>query len=138
MRRWEYARANNILTKEEKEMLKVPGNEHTLFINEEGNYELIPYFQQKEVCGGNTDVFAFTLERENRSYALIWHNTGSAKVSIPIANCDAKYVSDLTREALPIEEKDGKITINVCESAYLSTNLSVEELREALKKATIV
>ena len=40
MRRWEYARQNDILTDEQKEAIKDPNREFTLIINENGEYEL--------------------------------------------------------------------------------------------------
>ena len=136
MRRWEYARVNNILSDKEKDMLKAGGQEHTLLINEEGKYELVPYFEVKNFCGEGSDAWAFVFERCGKSYALLWHNTGTAKVTIPIA--DAKYERDLGKEVLPVEKADGNITVEISDSAYLSTNLSLEELKEKLAVAKIV
>ena len=131
LRRWEYARANNVLSDEEKEMLKIPGNEHTLLINEEGKYELVPYCQVKDVCESDSQIYAFVFERLGKSYALLWHNTGSARVQIPLS--DAKYERELGKEILPVEKTDGAITVEISDSAYLSANISLDELKEKLK-----
>ena len=136
MRRWEYARINNILTKEEKDMLKVPGKEHTLLINEEGGYELVPYFAVEGAFSGAPDMWAYVFERAGKSCALIWHNTGSAKVKIELS--DAKYESDLGKELLPIEKDGDSIAIDVEASAYLSTDLSIDELKEKIIAAKLV
>ena len=136
MRRWEYARKHNILTKEEKDMLKVGGQEHTLLINEEGNYELVPYYQVKDVLGEGSGVYAFVFERLGKAYALIWHNTASCKVKINLP--DAKYERDLGKELLPIEKVEDGIVIDVEASAYLSANISLEEMTEAIKNASLV
>ncbi len=135
IRRWEYARENKLLTKEEKDMLKVPGREHTLLINEEGKYELVPYFEVKGAFSGASDMWAFVFERRGKSYALVWHNTGAAKVKIALS--DAKYECELGKELLPIEKNNDSVIINVEASAYLSTELSLDELREAIKSATV-
>ncbi len=138
MRRWEDVRKNNLLTPEQQELIKVPGKEYTLFVDEKGNYELNEYFELTNFCSDSQELYAFTLERNGKSYALIWHNTGSAKISIPISKDNTEYFSDLTREQLPLEEKDGNIILDVSSSAYLATSLSHDELREALSQAKVI
>jgi len=136
MRRWEYARVNNLITEKEKENLKTSGQEHTLLINEEGGYELVPYFEVKGVGGEDANISAFVFERLGKAYAVIWHRTGEAKISIPLS--DAKYERDLGKELLPIENKDGNITVKIDDAAYLSSDISVEELKDKLLKSTLV
>ena len=136
LRRWEYARKNNILSKEEKEMLKTCGQEHTLLINEDGGYELVPYYEVKGVGGENSGISAFVFERLGKAYAVMWHRTGEAKITIPIS--DAKYERDLGKELLPIENKDGNITVKIDDAAYISSDISMEDLREKLLKASII
>ena len=136
MRRWEYARKNNIISDEQKEMLKIPGSEHTLLINEEGDYELVPYYPAVGTEGENPVWTAFVFERRGRSYALIWHNTGSARLTISLE--DAKYERELGGEELPIEIGDGSITIKISDSAYLYADISLQELKKKLASAKIV
>ena len=136
LRRWEYARKNNVLSESQKEMLKEPGKEHTLLMNENGDYELIPYFEVKGVGGDDAEISAFVFERLGKAYAVIWHKSGEAKLSIPISN--VKYERDIGKETLPIEEKDEQTTIKVDNSAYLSADVSVEELKEKLLSSTII
>ena len=136
MRRWEYARKNNILTKEEKDMLKIGGTEHTLLINEEGEYELVPYFEVKGAFSGAENLWAFVFERRGKSYALVWHNTGSAKVKIDLA--DAKYERDLGKELLTVEKSGDSIVIELSDSAYLSADISLEEMKNKIAEATLI
>ncbi len=138
MRRWEDVRKNNLLTPEQQELIKMPEKEYTLFVDEKGNYELNEYFELTDFCSNSKDLYAFTFRRNNKSYALIWHNTGSAKISIPILKENVEYFSDLTREALPFEEKDGNLILDVSSSAYLVTPLSNSELRDVLSQAKII
>ncbi len=133
MRRWEDVRKRNLLSEKELEMIRVTGQEHTLLINEEGEYELTPYRELVGVGGEGSDISVFTLERKGKSYAVIWHRTGAAKLSVPIGN--AVYERDLGKEKLDIKKGSGNITIDVSDAAYLSTDLSENELREALLKA---
>ena len=75
---------------------------------------------------------ACVFEREKKAYALIWHNTGSAKAEIDL--CDATYEKEIGKP-MAIEKRDGKIRIEVCEAAYLSSSVSLDTLTEALKNA---
>ncbi len=132
IRRWEYARKHKLFSQREKDMLKEPGHEHTIFINENGEYELIPYTQVKDAFSGDASMTAFVFERENKAYALIWHNTGSAKVEIELR--DATYEKEIGNP-LAIEKRNGKITLEVSSAAYLSANVSLEAMIEIIKKA---
>ena len=131
IRRWEYARKNNLFA-DKKELLKVPGKEYTIFINESGEYELIPYVQVKDAFSGDASMTAFVFERDKKAYALIWHNTGSAKVEIDL--CDATYEKEIGKP-IATEKRDGKITLEVSDAAYLSANVSLEAMTEIIKTA---
>jgi hypothetical protein len=45
MRRWEYVRAKKWLTDKQKQALRNPNTEHILLMNEQGDYELVPYYR---------------------------------------------------------------------------------------------
>ena len=136
IRRWEYARKNDILTEDQKEMLKIPGKEHTLLINENGEFELVPYYEVAGVGGEDADISAFVFERLGKAYAVIWHRSAEANLSIPLKT--AKYERELGKELLPVYENDGKITVKVEGAAYLSSQITINEMREALETAEIV
>ena len=133
LRRWEHARKLGLFAAEEKEQLRKGGVEHTLLINEEGAYELVPYFQIKGAFSGAADLWAYAFERYGKSYALVWHNSGSAKVHIPLSG--AKYERDLGKEVLPIENAEDGIALTVEASAYLSAEISLDAMVEAIQKA---
>ena len=105
-------------------------------VNEEGDYELVPYYPAGGTEGENPVWTAFVFERRGRSYALIWHNTGSARLTISLE--DAKYERELGGEELPIEIGDGSITIKISDSAYLYADISLQELKKKLASAKIV
>ncbi|MBO5879538.1 MAG: hypothetical protein J6Q68_03195 [Clostridia bacterium] len=138
MRRWEDVRRRNILSEEEMAMIKVTGQEHTLLINEKGDYELVPYFELRGVGGEDSDISAYTFERCGKAYAVIWHRTGAAKLSIPAFAENIIYERDIAKEKLSIEKSNGKITVEVSDAAYISAEISVDELRRALTEATLV
>jgi hypothetical protein len=134
MRRWEFARKNNLFA-DKKDILKTTANEHTIFINEKGEYELIPYAQVKDAFGKSSDMTAFVFERENRAYAIIWHNKDKAEVEISLS--DARYESEIGKP-ISICEKDGVFTVPVSDAAYLSTTMDIESLKKSLENAKII
>ena len=78
MRRWEDVRARNLLTKEQKEVLKDPDREFHLVQNGSGSYDLVEW-EQIAVAGGKaSDVRAFLYERGGRRIVEYWHVSGSA------------------------------------------------------------
>ena len=133
MRRWEFARKNNLFA-DKKDILKTPAKEHTIFINEKGEYELIPYSQVNDAFGKCSDMTAFIFEREGRSYALVWHNKGEGELKISLS--DARYEREIGKP-IAICEKNGVFTVPVSDAAYLSTSMDIEALKKSLENAKI-
>ncbi len=135
LRRWEYAKKNNIITDEEKELLKLPGQEYSLLISEEGKYELTPCFELCGVGGEDSGISAFVFERRGKAYANLWHRTGEGDLTIPMP--EASYERELGKERLDVKKENGKITVHISDSAYLCANITLSELKEKLLAATV-
>ena len=78
MRRWEDVRAKNWLTPEMKEALKSSTQEHHLYLNEKGEYELheiemLPTPEKAPWLRG------FVFERKGRRVIAYWHTSGSGR-----------------------------------------------------------
>ena len=109
MRRWEDVRAKNWLTPAQKEALKSPLQEHHLYLNEKGEYELheIEMLPTPERAPG---IRGFLFERGGKRIVACWHTSGSAKVSAALGKGGAaveldvsglRYIStDLPRDAV--------------------------------------
>ena len=109
MRRWEDVRAKNWLTPAQKEALKSPVQEHHLYLNEKGEYELheIEMLPTPERAPG---IRGFLFERGGQRIVACWHTSGSAKVSAALGKGGAaveldvsglRYIStDLPRDAV--------------------------------------
>ena len=69
MRRWEDVRVKNWLTQEQKEALRDPDTEYTLLINEEKEYELVPYEKIDDIAGGEYLV-EVTYKRRGKSHEM--------------------------------------------------------------------
>ncbi len=114
IRRWEDVRARHWLTPEQKEMLKDPAREFHLYLNGDGQYELLEW-KQLDVAGGKSKpVRAFVFEREGKRFVAYWHTSGTGVLELP----------DGTRlEAGPVR--------------YWSTALSLDAVKRAFAAAKI-
>lgn len=123
LRRWEDVRVRQLLTPEQKQMLREdPEQEHILLINEEKNYEPVPYRQLET---GDERLRAFLFVRRGLRWVVFWHTQGEGTVTFPIA--DAQVRSELWEAPLP----QGQIPVD--RRRYLSTGLSEEEVEEVFR-----
>ena len=116
MRRWEDVRAKNWLTPAQKQMLKSSTQEHHLYVNDEGGYELIPIEVLPSPAKAK-DVRAILFTREGKSVLAYWHMSGSGKMSISLR-------ADGKRE-----------TVAVDKMRYLSSSLTTEAVKAAYAAA---
>ena len=135
MRRWEDVRASSWLTDAQKEMLKDKTQEHILLINEQGQYELLPY-TQIPTC--SKDIRAFYFTRNGKNYIVCWHTTGSGKLKLGLQPELVTYEKELGVEAIPTEACGDGIIIPVAGRSYLSTTLSKEALLDAFQNASLL
>ena len=135
MRRWEDVRARKWLTKEQKLELRNLDQEHILLINENNDYELVPYNQITDAAGGSKDVLAFNFERKDERYVVYWHTSGSGQLELPLDANDVTLQNELGGESLPFSVGEGTVTIPVGGRCYLSSSLSKEKLIEAFENA---
>lgn len=137
-RRWEDAREIGFITDEIKAELRRAEIEHTLLINEKGEYELAAWEQIKEAFDGDDTVTVFVLERMGKTCAVIWNNKGGGRVSLPLGAEKVSYVEKLGGEETPVELKDGHLIIPADRKRYLITDKTKEELKEAFAKAKLI
>ncbi len=129
LRRWEDVRAKKWLTEEQKEALRDPKQEHTLLINEQGEYELVPY---EQIECGDENVSAFWFERKGKSYVTCWHKTGKSILKLQL-NAPSVYETDLGKNA--VSYAPGAISLPVADKHYFSANISKEEMCKAFAEA---
>lgn len=138
LRRWEDARATGFITDEVKKQLRDTNTEHTLLINEKGEYELTPYYQVKEVAGGDPSVTAFVFSRAGKSYAVIWHNRGDGKLWLSLGGAAFTYTDGIGGNAIEVERDGDAIVLPIAGKRYLATELSMDALRDAVACAVLV
>lgn len=135
MRRWEDVRQKEWLTEEQKLMLQELGKEHTLLINEQGEYELVPY---EQIQCADERVRAFVFERGGANYVVFWHITGSGKLALDLSGADISLEKEIGGEAVPFENGDGKVVLPIEARCYLKSSLSRETLVKAFENAALV
>ncbi len=119
MRRWEDVRAKNWLTAEQKEQLKSSTQEHHLYRNEKGGYELheIEMLPSPDKAKA---VRAFVFTRGGKRVLAYWHTSGAGRLEIA---CGAG---------------GAQLTVPADGIRYVETDLSVEAVKRAYAAAVLL
>ena len=116
MRRWEDVRERKGLTPEMKERLKSPTQEHHLYLNAKGEYELCD-IEMLPTPEKAAKVRGFIFEREGRRMVAYWHTSGSGTMEIDLG--------------------DGVRTVPADKVRYLETGLSSDAAKRAFASAVL-
>lgn len=138
MARWEDVRAKNWLTEEQKLALRDPDQEFILLVNEEGAYELVPYFEIKNVAGEEFPVSAFYFVRNGKNYVVCWHKTGEGVLELALKDENAVFEVQLGGERVAIAPTERGCRIPVAGRRYFQTELPLEQLVKAFETAGMV
>jgi hypothetical protein len=137
MRRWEEARVKQLFSNEQKLALRNHEQEHILLINEQGEYELTPYDRIENAAGGNRDLTAYVLCRREKTYVVLFHNTGEGTLTLPLPAEQLLYEAELGGEQLPLTATDSGTELTVNNRHYLSTALDRDTVVRAIQAAKI-
>jgi hypothetical protein len=140
IRRWEEAKAQNWLTGRHKQMLKNLDQEHILLVNEQKEFELIPYEQINEVAEGSEEVRAFIFKRNTEWYVVYWHISKDRKLILPVNHQKITLLAELGKE-MKVEtgENRNSVVLPVGRRRYVKTaQLSNKELIAAFQSANIL
>ena len=134
---WEDARIEGRLSREQKDALKDLDQEHHLFINEDGEYELVPIRQLDGVAGGHAPrAWLFTRETEpGAAYAILWEDDDAELiVDFPAARLTLLRPFGVTLEG--VREEEGRTRVMVGSRRYLRfEGLGVAEAGGVLQRA---
>lgn len=118
MRRWEDVRAKNWLTPAQKEALKSQTQEHHLYLNGNGEYELHEIEMLPSPAGAK-EARAFAFRRNGKSVLACWHMSGSGTMKIALG-------------------ADGKCSdVPLAGMTYLESDLSIDGLKTAYAAAVM-
>ena len=125
------------MSEDENLSLRNTAQEHTLLIDEDGKYELVPYNRVVGVAGGSEDITAYTFERKGKRYAVLFHNTGSATIRLPLSADAITYEDEIGKNKFSLVESEGYTSLVVDDKRYLSTSLDMDTLISAWENAKI-
>ena len=139
VRRWEEVRAKHWLNDEQKKMLQNVHQEHHLLLNEQNEFELLPYEQITGVAGGSKEVCAFIFQRQKDYYVVFWHISGNKQLELPLNPSDVSLYEKLGKEETIISGTNSKIVIPVGNRRYIkASKLTKKQLLNAFKDARII
>lgn len=126
LRRWEDVRTSNWLTDaQKKQIIDNQLQEHILLINEQKDYELVPYTQ---IPTADDRLRAFGFCRNGRSYVVYWHTKGEGTLTLPAAITLQDELYDTA------EETD---TLPVSHRRYASSEMPLAQLAELFQTAKL-
>jgi len=118
IRRWEDVRHRNWLSPEQKEALKSTTQEHHLYLNDKGEYELFP-IEMLPTPENAKCLRGFVFSRNGRRVVAYWHTSGEGTASIALG-------------------KGGeKLTLPADRIRYVETDLAVDDVRNAFSAAVM-
>jgi len=136
IRRWEEVREKDILTTEQKRELRESGQEHILLVNENGDYELVPYQQITDLADGSQEIRAFIFERNSKIWVVYWHISGESNILLPVNYENIKLFEELGKE-IPVEENGNGINLPVGNRKYAQFDLPREKVIEIFSQAVL-
>ena len=135
MRRWEDVRQKNWLTREQKELLRAPGREFTLLIDEDGEYELV---EIEQIACADRRLRAFAFERKGFRYVMFWHISGSGRVRLALDAGQIEVEQEIGGEKLSFEKTGKGVILPVGARRYLKTALSAKTVKPAFENAVLL
>ena len=137
LRRWEDVRTHDLLSREQKDLLKQPGQEYTLLLEEDGQYALTPYALLPDAAGGHPSVRVYIFAHRGKSWAVCWCPTGQTKLLLSLEAGQIRYEKNPGSAPVPIDAAENGVILPLAGRAYLSTDLSMDTLTEALRNAAV-
>jgi hypothetical protein len=165
---WEDARINSKLTDAQRTMLKTldpkdyeyvkvwnavflprwieawsrgtfQDQEHHLFVNERGEYELVPIREVPAVAGGHVKAFLFQCASQpDDTYVVLWANRGDLNLSLPVSP-ERLTVMHPFGTQLPFEKDASGVVVPVGSRRYLRlTGIRAEQAIQILKGAKLM
>ena len=135
VRRWEDAKSKGFFTEEIKKELRESRCEHTLLINEAGDYELCPV---REVKTEIENLHAFSFERGGAVYYSLCFVGDEIKLKLPIVRDKFKYLERDLKTEVNIDTSDDCVIIPVSNLRYIKSDISESEFVNILRKASVI
>lgn len=110
LRRWEQIRERKWLTHEQKKALRNLEQEHTLLINERGDFVLAACMQIEKVGGEDAPGRAFLFEYEGSFWVSYWHTSGDGTLQMSLSAGSLTLFKDIGK---PLTTKKASKHLNL-------------------------
>ncbi len=138
LKRWEDARLKRCFTETQIRSLKNLDQEHILLVNENGDFELVPYAQIDKFAGGDPAGRAFIFERSRKVYCAFWHTSGQALLDVDLPAAKLRLMKEIGK-TMAINSDGVGIRLSLGNRLFLEcSGLSPKEVIRALENARIV
>ncbi len=138
LRRWEEVRKTDWLTAEQKLALQDLDQEHTLLLNQAGQFELVPYDQGAGAAEGSADILAFSFSRKQENYLVFWHTNASGLLEIDLPQDKIRLLAEIDGPDLAFAGDSQMSRLPVADRQYLVSELPLADLIAACQKARLV
>lgn len=138
IKRWEDVRAEEWLNPDQKRTLKDLSQEHTLLINERGDFELVPYEQIQNVGESDRPGRAFVFDRAGVTFVVFWHTSGEGEIEVPLRGNRMRLMRELGK---PLKFESGKqsVRLPLSRKMYLEcAGVSRQQAIAAFQNARII
>jgi hypothetical protein len=138
IRRWEEVRARRWLTEKQKMALRNLEQEHTLLVNEHGEFVLVPCAQIENVAGTETPGRAFLFEHGGNIWVSYWHTSGEGLLELSLEPKQMKLMRELGKP-IAVNGTGRKVKLPLGERRYLEFyKLTRPEVISAFQNAKIL
>jgi hypothetical protein len=138
IRRWEDVRARDWLTQEQKMSLRDLEQEHTLLVNERGEFELVRCVQIENVAGNATPGRAFLFARKGNIWVTYWHTSGEGVLELSLRATQMTLMRRLG-EPVATKETSNRVKLPLGERRYLEFNkLTRQEVISVFQNAKML
>jgi hypothetical protein len=137
IRRWEEVRASKWLTSEQKAALRNLEQEHTLLVDEHGNFVLVSCAQVEKIAGAEAPGRAFVFEYQGSVWAAYWHTSGEGFLHMSLPAKQLTLMKTLGAP-LAIQTSGSRVKLPLGEKRYLSFgSLTRQDVIAAFASATL-
>jgi len=139
IRRWEEVRASKWLTPEQKASLRNLEQEHTLLMDDQGKFMLVPCVQVDNVAGSAAPGRAFLFEFRSSVWAAYWHTSGEGFLHMSLPAKQVTLMRDMGKPPLAIHRAGSQLKLPLGEKRYLRFgNLTRQEVVAAFQSSTLL
>ncbi len=139
MNRWQQAVIGQMLTAEQKAMLRDPTREHILLRSERGGIELLPYEQIPGVSDPSRPVSAFAFERAGTVWVVYWHMNGQGRLVLPLAAPGLRLWEEPGGNKVVFARNGGGVVLPLAGRRYLEcAGLSRTEAVRAFQNSKVI